>query len=489
MSGGSQTRSFAFRLYVAGYIAVIAFALLQDLSGGDAASLALTPRVSGVAALLVVGAVAAAGFAARTTAALRPSAAEIQLTLLSPVLRRTSLARSVTAAVKVAACVSVVVMFTVMLIFTEQFSGVRLTTNLAFLGAAGGVGVIAFGTHLLMAERRGKPLTLAGVAIAATVLVDVSAGSAASPVVRAVRALRGDAALMVVIATYAIGAILVRIALRDAERIKLESIRRGVDASDRAVVAAAGNDLRSLLLVYRSLGARGWRDRPVVRITASAASRWPVAVRAVRGMARWRVGRWAFVALNVVAIGLLLDVQPVSLRTTALAALVLWSLGLALNEPFAQEHDRSDRLALLPNSRSVELRHIGVSGVVTFALLTAVFSIVLQGDASAWSVIGLAGAAASGAAVAAVVSLRAAWKPLLDPNMLGWQPEVIATRILFQIARPAIYAFLCLGFWRAGMTGIALITPGLVAMALLAAWVATDGFCDVRRSIFARVTP
>ncbi|MDP1859690.1 MAG: hypothetical protein Q8K82_13525 [Gemmatimonadaceae bacterium] len=445
--------------------------------------------MSGIVALVVVGVVATAGFAARTTTALRPSSAEIQLAILSPVSRRRSLARPVASAVKVASGVTAVAMLAVMLVFSEQFSGIRVTTQLAVLAAAGGLGVIAFATHLLVAERRGKPLTLAGAAIAATILVDVYANSAAAPLVRVVRALRGDAALMAVFATYAVGAVLIRIAMRDAERIKLESIRRGSDATDRAAVAVAGNDLRSILLAHRSLGLRGWRERPLLRIPVSIATRWPVAVRGIRGLVRWRASRWVFVAGNVVAISLLLGVRPVSLRTTALAALVLWSLGLALNEPFAQEHDRADRLALLPNARSVELRHIGFSGALTFGLLGAALGIVLYGDASVWTVIGLAGAAASGATVAAVVSLRAAWKPLLDPNMLGWQPEAIGARIAFQIARPGIYAFLCLGFWRVGMTGIAVITPGLVAMTLLIAWVTTDGFRDLRRSALERVLP
>lgn len=41
----------------------------------------------------------------------------------------------------------------------------RLGTELAYLAIGGGVGVIAFGVHLLVAERRGTALALAGVRI------------------------------------------------------------------------------------------------------------------------------------------------------------------------------------------------------------------------------------------------------------------------------------------------------------------------------------
>jgi len=180
-------------------------------------------------------------------------------------------------------------------------------------------------------------------------------------------------------------------------------------------------------------------------------------------------------------VGALLSVQPVSIRATALAALVLWALGLALNEPLAQEHDRKDRLSLLPNARSVEYRHIGVGWAVAFICQTPSTVIAMGGHAP--TAIGLAAAAASAATVAAAVSLRATWKPLLDPRSLGLPPEAIASKIIYELARPGLAAFVCLAFWRLGVSGLAVAAPGVVAMGVLLAWIGTDGFNSARRAV------
>ena len=481
--GRSWWSRAGFRIYAAAYLAVLVYGFFGDLNRGRVQPETISGRVLGIAGVVVVGLVAGVGLAGRAAVALRPSSAEVQYSLLSPVPRRRSLSRSIRASLTLSSIAAVVAMVALMLICTAQFSGLSLASAVAYLVAAAGVGVIGFGVHLLVAEGRGKPLAWAGVAVALTLASDIANGSARSPVAGAVRSLRGDAAVASIAAVYAVGGLLVWLGTRQAERIALEAIARGADVADRASVALSGNDLRTLLVLYRSLGARAWREAPLFRLPRAASLRWPVLTRSLRGIARWRATRWLFVAASAAGVGALLSVQPVSIRTTALAALVLWAFGLALNEPLAQEHDRADRLALLPNARSVEYRHIGVGWAVAFIWLTPSTVIALAGHATITTAIGVAAAAASGATVAAAVSFRATWKPLLNPQSLGLPPEAIASKIIYELARPGLAAFVCLAFWRLGVSGLAVAAPGVIAMGALLAWIATDGFNSTRRAL------
>ncbi|MBA2607643.1 MAG: hypothetical protein H0U92_01730, partial [Actinobacteria bacterium] len=242
------------------------------------------------------------------------------------------------------------------------------------------------------------------------------------------------------------------------------------DLADRASVALVGNDLRTLLMLQRSMGAQPWRSRPRVRFSPALARRFPVLLRALRGIARWRVYRWLVFLTISTSIGALLRVHPATARTIGLASFALWILGLVLCEPIAQEHDRTDRLMLLPQPRNIEYRHIAVSWSVTFVWLLAVMTVAARDRVDAASIVGIAAAAATAATVAASISFRRVWKSLVKETAL-YAPDFGGFSLMISVLWPALVAAACLSPWASDRTGLALVGPSIVVMTGLVMWV------------------
>lgn len=483
MTGKSQLARVAYRLYVLAYFAVIGFGVLGDLRGEDPTPLTITTRASAAGGLCVMAVFVGAALAGRMAVALRPSPAEIQLALMSPLPRSQALARATGLSSSVAFLGGGAAMLVMMLGASAQFTGLTVAIQLAYVGAAAGVGLVAFGVHLLVVERRHLvPMGLAIVALLGLSIRDVTAGTRSSPVTVAVADIRRGAPAVVVIALFVTGSLLVWRAIAGAERIPLEKVARGAGVADRAIIAIAGNDLRTLILLQRSIGAHSWTYRPPLRVSRRFAVKFPVTGRGLRNMTRWRLARWIFVAANAAGVASLLRVQPASARTVGLSAAVLWAMGLALGEPLAQEHDRADRMALLPRAHSIEYRHLAFSWVVTAVFLGAAFGVAMRDQVDAITIIGLAGAAASAATVAGATTYRKVWKPLLGGGSVGMFPETMGLSIAMSVAKPAIFSFVALSAWLLKATGLGVAIPGLIALALLVVWIATDGLAPAKRA-------
>lgn len=482
VGGKGQLARVAYRIYVLMYFSVIGFGVLGDLRGKDPTPLTITTKASAVGGLCVLAVFVGSAIAGRMAVALRPSPAEIQLALLSPLPRSQALARATGLSSTVAFVGGGAAMLVMMLGASAQFTGLTVAIQLAYMGAAAGVTLVAFGLHLLVVERR--YLVPMGVVTATLVVLsarDALVGSRLSPVTVAVIDVRRGAPAAIVIALFVVGAALVWLAIAGAERIPLEKVARGAGVADRAAVAIFGNDLRTIILLQRSVGAHTWTYRPPLRVPRQFALAFPVTARGLRNLARWRLVRWLFVVATAAGVAALLRVEPVSVRTVGLSAAVLWGLGLALGEPLAQEHDRADRLALLPEPHSIEYRHLAFSWAMAFVILGAALTTALHDRVDALSIFGLTCAAASAATVAGASTYRKVWKPLVGQGSAGMFPESAGIGIAFSVAKPAVFAFVSLAAWF-GSTGLVVAVPGFGVLACLVIWIRTDGFAPVKRA-------
>ena len=333
---------YAYRIYAAAYFAVLGFALLGDLSGHRTTPLAITPRASALAGLAAGVAILAMGLSGYRAVAIRPTPAEIQFDILSPVPRRRTLTRPTAFSATSAAIGGAVLMLITMLTSPKQFGGLTVGRQVGYLAFAAGTAVAGFAAHLIVAERARRSvlvtLVLAALGLSA---YDAISGHEVAPLTVAIEWLRDGPALVTIVGVWALGIAGIVTATRRAERLPVELIARGADVLDKATFALAGNDFRSLLLLQRSI-TNAWRDRPLIRFSSSLARRFPVTIRALRGLARWRYGRVFVLVASALGSATMLADEP-TIRTLALAAAALWVLGLVLAEPFAQENDRRGR--------------------------------------------------------------------------------------------------------------------------------------------------
>lgn len=474
MPGRRGFGRFAFRVYSAAYVAVLGVGVLSDLSH-RAGTHPMQPRSAALIALGLLAGTAIVAATGRRAVALRVSEAELQLSLLSPRPRRDTLRRTTLRSLGL--CVAVCGFGGLVAVALSNGSGGGTDAALSVVCFASGIGGLAFGVHLLVAEQRGRPLTVAALAVALTLVADVVRERGRSVLTTAVRQALTGGSWLVVLVVSALASLVVWVAWQDSERLSLERIGAGSATSDGASLAVAGNDIRSLLLVTRAVGARAWRTKPLFRVSTAFALSAPATTRTLRFIARWRLSRWVTVLSTIATATVLLTSGSPSFARLALVALLLWALGLALNEPFAQEHDRRDRLRLLPQARSLELRLLGSSTCTTFIVLLPALWVRLPVATAAC----LATAAAAAATVASGVSFRSEWKLLLDPKLAGQPPEAIAAQMLYKLSRPGIAAAVCLTGWQAGATGVTLAAPGLLCLAALGAAILTDDFDRLRR--------
>jgi hypothetical protein len=218
--------------------------------------------------------------------------------------------------------------------------------------------------------------------------------------------------------------------------------------------------------------------------------RFPVLSRSLRGVARWRIYRWLFVIAMTAAASGLLRVQPASVRTTALAGVALWLLGLAVCESFAQEHDRADRLAGLPMALGVELRQIGSCWLLLVAMLLPACAIALAGRSNLTTVIALAAASASGATAGACNSLRRVWKSF-DVRYAN-NPALVAGPfvggdIALTLAWPVLLVILCIAPWARQSHGVGLLLSSVVVFGGFVFWIKTGGIHAFGHRLFPRL--
>jgi hypothetical protein len=468
---------YLYRLYTAAYFLVLAFALLGDINGTGAHVVAVTQRASAFAGAAVGALTVAFALSGYRAVALRPTPAETQLALLSPTPRTATLARATAFSASSVAIAGAFATVGLMLASPFEFGGLGVGRQLGYVACAAGVSVAAFGAHLLVAERRARSFTIAaGAALAALSVVDIVTNRGIGPLTTAVETLRTGPAAVVVIGSWLLATALVGISARGAERLPMELIARGANVADRATFAIAGNDLRSLLLLQRSLGAQAWRTRPLFRLSRRAGRQRPVMVRAIRCIARWRYGRWLTVLAAAAGASALLTVPRPTLRTLALAAVVLWAAGLVLGEPFAQENDRADRLVLLPAPRRLEAQHVLISWTLTFVLLSVTLLAAPWVHVAVISSIALAVAGASAAMCAATITYRHKWALVANPAMVGMDPYGgIGGIIIVKVLWPAIVACVSLLGVRAGAPAAPAALCGGAVFGLTLLWLTMRG--------------
>ena len=246
-----QLGAILYRLYVAALMLLFGFAFLGDLSGEHAHPLVISTRASAAAGAVLVGVVFAATLVGRVAVALRPSSADVQLALLSPVDRSATLARPIgftaTASIFVAGGAALVLM----LVASPQFAGLSVGIQFAYVAFASGMGLITYGGHLVVAQHRRHAFAVVGTALAGASVFDVAKESSWSPVTAALRGVRGLAPVPAVAGALAIGVVAAWRALVDAEKIELERISRGGDLADHAAVALSLHVLPTFLNLHR----------------------------------------------------------------------------------------------------------------------------------------------------------------------------------------------------------------------------------------------
>ncbi len=463
---------YVFRVYSAAYVAIIGFALLGDINGSQARVVAVSERASAIAACGIGTALLLFAISGYRAVALRPTPAETQLVVMSPTPRSISLARPTAFSATSVAIAGALGTIALMLVAPTQFGGLSVAREAGYVAFGASLGVVGLGAHLLIAERRARFVIAAAAALAGASGYDAWRNNDTTPLTRAIETLRTGAAFGAVAATFIIGVALLVTANRGAERLPMELIARGGDVADRAVFAVAGNDLRSLLLLQRSVGERAWRRRPLFHVSRPLAVRYPLVSRTLRGVARWRLGRWAVIAASTLAASALLTVPSASLRTTALAAGVLWIAGLATAEAFAQENDRADLLTLYPSPRSIEIRHVLLSFVVVAVPLITTFVAAPWIHLTIASRLGLAVASASAASCASVVTYRRQWKQLVTPEMMLM--DVYGTggiAVFVKVLWPAVVANVALLGVRAHFNAIGVATTAAAVFVMTLLWV------------------
>ncbi|MEY2473790.1 MAG: hypothetical protein QOK28_3119 [Actinomycetota bacterium] len=461
----------AYRLYVLAYGSVVGLAFLGDVRGNHAAAATIAPRTTALAGAALVALIVIAGSLGRRVVALRPSPADVQLALLSPSPRDDTLRSTIGVAASVAAVAAGVAAIVFMFVATPQFSGLSVGVELAYVAFGAAIGLLVYALHLVVAERRSLvPLGLIAGAVIVLCGVDVLSESARSPATLAVRSLRCGASPIAILATVGIGSALLWRARANAEDIETEMISRGGDLADHAAVALFGNDVRTLLILQRSMGSQPWRRRPLVHFPSAVAQRFPVLARTLRNIARWRGYRWLVMLSLTGALCGLLRVQPASARTTVLSAMCLWLLGLVSCESIAQEHDRADRLSLLPMERSIEFRQFAAAWSIEFVWLTAALLATRSRASSILTLTCLAAACTTAATVAAAVTFRRVWKPVTS---LEWMASPApGAEIVITVLWPALVAFICLSGLLRGATGALLLPSSVLVTIGYLLWVA-----------------
>lgn len=460
---------YVWRLYVLAYFSVVGFALLGDLSGHRLHPTNISTRASALAGLSVGVIIVTMGLSGFRAIAIRPTPAEIQFDLLSPIRRSQTLARPTAFSATSAAIGGALIMLAVMLTSPTQFGGVPVGRQVGYLGFAAGVAVVGFAAHLLVAQRATRTaLVSTCAALGLTSAFDVARNRELAPLTKGVEWLRDGPLLIPIGGAWLAGVVGIVWATRRAERLPVELIARGSDVLDRATFALAGNDFRSLLLLQRSI-THAWRDYPIVRFPSRLARRYPLTVRALRGLARWRYGRVFVLLATAGGSAAMLSADHATVRTLALAAAPLWVLGLILAEPFAQENDRRDALELLPDSVSVESRHVMVSWVLAFATMLAAVTAI--GTVSAGRGVATAIAAASAATCASTITFRRRWKSVFTTAVAADPTGMGGGTIIIQMAWPAIVAFICIAGLLVDGPVVALAIRSLAVFGITLGWV------------------
>ena len=237
-------------------------------------------------------------------------------------------------------------------------------------------------------------------------------------------------------------------ALWGVGRLSLEALVRRSALVAQLRFAVTLQDLRTVILLRRSLGHEHMRTAPWFTVP-SVVRRNIVVARGLRSLARFplrRIVRMALASLtaSVALVGAYRGTTPL----VVVAGLAMFLLGLELVEPLSQEVDQPDRTDALPVQRSLlYTRHLiaPAVGAVPFVLLGAGVAVALEPGRATVPVALVLGLAAAGAGIggATINAMAGAPDPVGNANQgLYLPPEMSGMGTVLRNAFPPAVAVL-----------------------------------------------
>jgi len=235
-------------------------------------------------------------------------------------------------------------------------------------------------------------------------------------------------------------------ALWGVGRLSLEALVRRSALVAQLRFAVTLQDLRTVILLRRSLGHEHMRTAPWFPVP-SLAQRNILVARGLRSLARFPLRRIVRMALAaVISSAALVGAHRGTTPLVVVAGLAMFLLGLELVEPLSQEIDQPDRTDALPIERSrLYTRHLVAPalGAVPFVVLGAVVAVALE---PGWVTVPVAlvlGLAAAGAGLggATINAMAGAPDPVDNANQgLYLPPEMNGMGTVLRNALPPAVA-------------------------------------------------
>jgi hypothetical protein len=245
------------------------------------------------------------------------------------------------------------------------------------------VGLLASAPAMIISGRgvASRWVNLAWLALVATAVADLAAGSHVSPTSWVgLVALWPVAPSAFALAAFPLVAVIVAGGLKSAGGTPLELVDRRAGLVSELRFAAALRDVRGVTRTWRSLARESPRSRPWLRLSGSRAGRLAVWRRHWRSLARWPGGRLVRVAALTLGVACALGLVWVGASYFLVVAAVLaYLVGLEVLEPWWETLERPDLTDSLPVRRvSLVIRHmlsalagVLVAGLVALAAVSA----------------------------------------------------------------------------------------------------------------------
>ena len=232
------------------------------------------------------------------------------------------------------------------------------------------------------------------------------------------------------------------------ERLSLEALVRRSALVAQLRFAVTLQDLRTVILLRRSLGHEHMRTSPWFTVPRFARRNITLA-RGLRSLARFPVRRVMRMGIATVTAALaLVGAYRGTTPPVVVAGLAMFLLGLELVEPLSQEVDQPDRTDALPVERSLlYTRHLAapVIGAVPFVIVGAAVATSLEPSPTTFALSLLLGAAAAGAGLAGATinAMAGAPDPVGNANQgLYLPPEMSGMGTVLRNAWPPAVAVL-----------------------------------------------
>ena len=381
-----------YRAYVAAIAGGIGITMLSGVVGDDRISgdaLADVVRTGPAVVGLVVAFAIAVGLRSGSRGGpLALEAADVRYVLLAPVDRDVALQEPARRQVRSTAFIGMVAGAVVGLLAYRRFPGnpVLWIAAGAAVGTAAAVAMTGAAMVACGVRLRRTPASIAGVVLLAWSAADVGAGVATSPLTYLGRLALwpveddplGLLGLVPVLVLAAAG-------LRTVGGLSLEAAERRGRLVSHLRFAATLQDLRTVMLLRRQLGAEVPREKPWIRLRpATSLGRTVTWRRDWRGILRWPASRLLRLAgLGVVAGVATAGAWAGTTPLVVVAGLALFVAALDATEGLAQEVDHPDRRDGLPVPEgALHLRHLAAPSVVlvVLGLLGIGAAVVVTGD-------------------------------------------------------------------------------------------------------------